>query len=162
MHIRMFLICLHHSLLVLTSETLQNDPSLTANNGHMSTQKHSMLQIANWQRISSCRFHAGGFRNRDCCKLHLMSEINVANLHRKNENTEITFFHFNVVRCFASKYTKHVLLRDKMSSAIVRHFNRGFIIFKCRTNDRAPYALSYGQPLAKNCISFSETVAKRE
>jgi len=36
------------------------------------------------------------------------------------------------------------------------------IIFQCRTKDRASYVLSYGQPLAKNCISFSETVAKRE
>ena len=37
-----------------------------------------------------------------------------------------------------------------------------FIIFQCRTNDRASYVLSYGQPLASNCISSSETVAKRE
>jgi len=93
MHIRMFLICLHHSLLVLTSETLQNDPSPTANNGHyVHTEAFDAADSELATYISSCRFHAGGFRNRDCCKLHLMSEINVANLHRKNENTEITFF----------------------------------------------------------------------
>ena len=33
---------------------------------------------------------------------------------------------------------------------------------KCRMNDLASYVLSYGQPLDKNCISSSETVAKRE
>jgi len=29
-------------------------------------------------------------------------------------------------------------------------------------NDRASYVLLYGQPLASNCFSSSETVAKRE
>jgi len=40
----------------------------------------------------------------------------------------------------------------------VRHFQPRVIIFQCRTNYRASYVLSYGQPLAKNCISSSETV----
>jgi len=47
-------------------------------------------------------------------------------------------------------------------AARVRHFQLRVIIFQCRTNDRASYVLSYGQPLAQNCISSSETVAKRE
>jgi len=31
-------------------------------------------------------------------------------------------------------------------------FYFGFIVFQCRTNDRASYVLSYGQPLAYNYI----------
>jgi len=34
-----------------------------------------------------------------------------------------------------------------------RIFSLGFIIFQCRTNDRAPYVSSYGQPLA--CYLFT-------
>jgi len=46
-------------------------------------------------------------------------------------------------------------------AARVRHFQPR-IIFQCRTNDRASYVLSYGQPLAQNCILSSEMVEKRE
>jgi len=41
-------------------------------------------------------------------------------------------------------------------------FQPRVITFQCRTNDRALSVLSNGQPLAFNCISSSETVAKRD
>ena len=55
-----------------------------------------------------------------------------------------------------------MLKMSHKGTAQVCHFQHRVIIFQCRMNDRASYVLSYGQPLAKNCISSSETVAKRE
>jgi len=48
-------------------------------------------------------------------------------------------------------------------AARVQHFQPRVVVFQCCTNNRVSSVLSYDhQPLAYNCISSSETVAKRE